>query len=229
MLHALLHLLYPHACELCGRDLSSSERLLCVRCSLRLPASGFHSIRGNPVEKALEGRVPLAFASAGFVFGRQSGLQSLIHLFKYGGRRDVAVHLGRQLGLQLREHPAGGAWSGLLPVPLHPARLRTRGYNQAEALAEGIASVPGLPKVVKGLVRKEAAGGSQTKRSRVDRWENVASGYSWKGALPAAGSHLLLIDDVLTTGATIEACGRAVLGASPQTKLSVCCLAWAGR
>lgn len=229
MLRALMQLLYPHACELCGHDLSASERLLCLRCSLRLPASGFHAIRGNPVEKALLGRVPLEFASAGFIFGRQSGLQSLVHLFKYGGRRDVAVHLGRELGLQLKDHAICGQWTALLPVPLHPSRLRKRGYNQSAALAEGMASVPGMPQVVSGLVRKSAGAGSQTKRSRVDRWENVSTGYAWKGALPEAGGHFLLVDDVLTTGATIEACARAVLEASPETKLSVCCLAWAGR
>lgn len=225
MLRALLHLLYPHACEVCGQDLAPSEKLLCLRCSLRMPPAGFHTVPGNPVERSLWGRLPVAFATAGYVFSRQSALQALIHLFKYGGRRDVAVYLGRQLGLQLREHPMFGSWTGLLPVPLHPAKWRKRGYNQAEALAEGMSSVPGMPGLVKGLVRTEAAG-SQTKRSRVGRWENVSSGYAWKGKQPEG--HLLLIDDVLTTGATIEACGRAVLGASPDVKLSVCCLAWAG-
>ncbi|WP_341841956.1 ComF family protein [Chitinophaga caseinilytica] len=227
MLRALLQLLYPHACELCGRDLSPSEQLLCLRCSMRMPVSGFHAVRGNPVERSLWGRVPVEFASAGYVFSQHSGLQSLIHLFKYGARRDVAVHLGRQLGLQLRELGVSREWTGVLPVPLHPAKLRKRGYNQAEALAEGIAGVEGMPGLVKGLVRQVAAE-SQTKRSRIDRWENVSAGYGWRGALPGTGAHLLLVDDVLTTGATIEACGRAVLGASPETKLSVCCLAWAG-
>ncbi len=227
MLRSVLQLLYPHVCEICSQELTYAEQLLCLSCSMRLPVSGFHDIRGNPVEKALWGRVPLEFASAGYVFGRESGLQSLIHLFKYGGRRDVAVHLGRLLGLQLQAHPMRENWTGIVPVPLHPSKLRKRGYNQSEALMEGMAGVNGFPPGMRGLVRTVKAG-SQTKRSRIDRWENVASGYSWAGQ-QLENEHLLLVDDVLTTGATMEACARAILEKAPGVKLSVCCLAWTDR
>lgn len=226
MLSSLLHLLYPHSCETCGNDLSRSEEVLCMLCARQLPATGFQHIPGNPVEKIFTGRVAFQHATAGYYFRQQSRLQQLVHQFKYHGRKDIALYLGRQLGLQLQQSPWWQQVTTIIPVPLNTAKQRHRGYNQAAMLAAGIAGVLGCSMLDNALERVPNSS-TQTRKSRMERWENVSSAFTLKDPNAINDQHILLIDDVVTTGATMEACAHAV-GAATE-KVSICTLAYASK
>ncbi|RPE13762.1 ComF family protein [Chitinophaga lutea] len=227
MLHPLLHLLYPRTCECCGLDLSRREEVLCLRCAVKLPVTNFHSLPHNPVEKIFWGRVQLRHATAGYYFGRHAHLQRLIHQFKYHGRKDIALYMGRQLGLQLQQSSWWQQLSLIVPVPLNRLKQRHRGYNQAALLAAGIAGVLGCPMQPDVLARAEAVT-TQTHQSRPDRWNNVATAFALGKPAAVRDRHILLVDDVLTTGATLEACARALL-VEDKVSVSICSLAYASR
>lgn len=227
MLHPLLHLLYPRTCECCGHDLTRREEVLCLRCAGKLPATGFQLLPDNPVEKIFWGRVRLRHAMAGYYFGRHAQLQRLIHRFKYHGRKDIALYMGRQLGLQLQQSSWWQQINLVVPVPLNTVKQRHRGYNQAAVLAAGIAGVLGCDMQPDVLARARAVT-TQTHQSRPERWENVADAFALYQPKAVHRKHILLVDDVLTTGATLEACTRAVLEGN-DVKVSVCALAFATR
>lgn len=227
MLHPLLHLMYPHTCECCGHDLTRREEVLCLRCSGKLPATGFQLMHHNPVEKVFWGRVPLQHATAGYYFGRHALLQQLVHQFKYHGRKDIALYMGRQLGLQLQQSSWWQQISLVVPVPLNSVRQRHRGYNQAALLAAGIAGVLGC-RMEAGALARMSAVTTQTHKTRPERWENVATVFALQKPAAVQQQHVLLVDDVLTTGATLEACTRAIMEGS-NVSVSVCSLACAIR
>jgi len=220
---SLVHLFYPHVCEACGRDLVRTEQVLCLHCSRRLPATGFQQHPHNPVEKIFWGRVNIRNAMAAYYYTQASTLQKLIHQFKYHQRKDVALHLGRQMGLMLLQSTWLYEIDCIIPVPLYAARERQRGYNQAALLANGIAGVvqkPLLPHAVQRTVHIS----SQTRKNRMDRWENVSGVFAVKKPGALQGRHVLLVDDVITTGATTEACSQALVAA--QATVSICALAF---
>lgn len=227
MIRSLLHLFYPHVCENCGQDLTVTEEVLCVVCMRKLPLTSFQLTPDNPVEKIFFGRVHLQHATAGYYFARDTCLQQLIHQFKYGGRKDIAIYLGRQLGLQLKESSWCEEVSFIIPVPLNRAKQRHRGYNQAAMLAKGIGEMLNCAVLEDGLARK-AHSVTQTHKTRLERWENVAEVFSLNYPEKIKGRHILLVDDVLTTGATLEACAHA-LQEEGNVGVSVCSLAYAER
>lgn len=225
MIRSLLHLFYPHVCENCGQDLTATEEVLCIVCMRKLPFTSFQLNPDNPVEKIFSGRVHLQHAMAGYYFARDTCLQQLIHQFKYGGRKDIALYLGRQLGLQLKESNWWEELSLIIPVPLNRVKQRQRGYNQAALLAKGIGEVLNCAVLEDGLARK-AHSVTQTHKTRLERWENVAEVFSLNYPERVTGRHILLVDDVLTTGATLEACTHA-LQEKGDVAVSVCSLAYA--
>lgn len=227
MIQSLLHLLYPHICENCGHDLTSTEEVLCVNCLRKLPVTRFQLMDSNPVEQIFWGRAHLQHAMAGYYFARDTCLQQLIHQFKYGGRKDIAVYLGRQLGVQLRQSTWWEDISLVVPVPLNKVKQQHRGYNQAGMLATGITDILGCGMLADGLTRK-AHSVTQTHKTRLERWENVSEVFSLKHPAKIEGKHILLVDDVLTTGATLEACTHA-LKTADDVLVSVCSLAYAER
>ncbi|RAI97455.1 ComF family protein [Chitinophaga skermanii] len=224
MLTSLLRLFYPHCCDACGHSLSPKEQVLCLRCSLKLPYTNFQSIEENPVMRIFYGRLKLHAAMSTYYFKKQSMLQHLIHQFKYNDRKDIALYFGYQMGLLLSKEKHWQPIDVIVPVPLHPSKLKLRGYNQAAQLAEGISKVLGKPVLAKVLQRNSFTL-TQTHKSRSDRWENVSKVFAVRDVNAIKGKHVLLIDDVITTGATLEACGLALLqqGAS---LLSIASLAY---
>lgn len=203
-------------------ELTQTEAILCLRCHRRLPFTGFQHIAGNPVEKIFLGRADIAHATATCYYRKGSLLQQLIYQFKYKQREDIAAHLGRQMGLALQQSRWLYETDCVLPIPIHPSKIRQRGYNQAAVLAGGITTVTQQP-LLDILVRNHHSP-SQTNKGRLLRWENVSDSFSLQQDIDLKDRHVLLVDDVITTGATIEACSRLLINAG--ARVSVCTLAF---
>lgn len=225
LLSAVLHLFYPHICDYCGIALTASEAVLCLRCQLHLPLTGFELYRENPVAKIFWGRADIRYAMAAYYFTESAPLQQLVHQFKYHHRKDVALYLGRQTGKLLLQTDWIYEITHLVPVPLHPRKQRIRGYNQAALLAAGIAEIINRP-VAANALRRLKYTDSQTKKSRQQRKENVTNVFCAGNVSPLHNGHVLLIDDVITTGATILACSQVLL--QEKIQVSICGLAYRG-
>ncbi|MDR2359499.1 MAG: ComF family protein [Prevotellaceae bacterium] len=198
-------LLYPNLCEVCGQALGGGECICCLSCLYHLPRTNYWKEPGNPVEQIFWGRVPVEHVCALFFFSKGSRYRKLLHKLKYKGKPEIGVELGRQLGRELKNAPLYQCIDAIIPVPLHPARQRRRGYNQSERIAAGIAQITGWKVDTSSLVRTRFTG-TQTSKSRQERWENVSGAFAVRNAAALTSRHVLLVDDVLTTGATIEAC-----------------------
>ena len=207
---SLLHLVFPEVCAGCGSDLISNDNKLCLLCHDTLPQTSFHLHGNNPIEKLFWGRLPVRYATAQYYFTKESLVQRLMHRFKYKGDKDLGLFLGRLIGYQLEETNRFKEIDVLVPLPLFPSKERKRGYNQATLLCEGISEV--LQKtVLKNAVIRTVYTESQTKKSRVERWQNMEGRFQLADEAAIKGKHVLLIDDVITTGATLEACGQELL------------------
>ncbi len=218
----MLSLLYPQLCVGCGKDLYFHERALCSICKAHLPKTYYHSFPQNPITELFQGRLPLEHATAGYYFNKGALMQSVLHQLKYKKRPDIGVELGKHYGYVLRQAKAYKTIDVVVPVPLHPKKQRMRGYNQSEKIAEGLAQSLHCKLVTNALVRNTFTD-SQTRKNKEERWQNVQGKFSLKTPEAIAGKHVLLVDDVITTGATLEACAHALLQAS--IKLSIACLA----
>lgn len=221
------HLFYPHICVGCGSDLLEEHQPVCLHCYSNLPETGFFALQNNPIEKIFYGRLNVSSAAAGYYFTKSAVLQRLIHQLKYNGNRDVGYQLGQWLGLQLKNSGRFTSVDALVPLPLFPDKEKKRGYNQATILCEGMADIIQVP-VINNLVERKRFTDTQTKKGRSERWANVEGSFAINNTAEMSNKHLLLIDDVITTGATLEACGQAILQA-PATQLSIATLAWASR
>lgn len=221
---SVAHLLFPRLCEGCQQPLLFQEEVLCLGCALALPRSGFHHIPLNDAALRLAGRIPFEWATAFGIFTVEGLLQHLLHRLKYSGRTEIGRYLGRQAGWDLSAAPWTADLDGIVPVPLHPAKLRLRGYNQATVLAGGLSEVLGVP-VCDDLLRRTRHTSSQTLKSRQERVDNVGAAFDLVSA-PAPRSHFLLVDDVLTTGATLEAAARPLVMA-PDVRVSILAFALA--
>ena len=223
----LLHLLYPHLCNGCGSDLLGRDNLLCLRCLHQLPHTGFAPHHHNPVEKYFWGRLVLEAAHSEFYFTKAALVQELIHQLKYKGNTAIGQYLGELTGLSLLHSGRFHTIDGLVPLPLYPDREHKRGYNQAAVICEGLSAIMHVPVLYHDVIRQRATP-TQTRKHRAERWENVEGSFMVRDPQSLRGKHLLLVDDVVTTGATLEACGRCILN-SGNTRLSIATLALAGR
>jgi ComF family protein len=215
---SLLHLVFPHVCTGCGTDILNEETLLCMRCMDALPETNFQWHANNPVEKTFWGRLPLEAATAQFYFNKESLMQHLMHQFKYKGNKDLGIQLGRIMGEQLK---TSGRFEAdvIIPLPLFRAKEKRRGYNQASVLCEGMAEIMNIP-VLQHVIARPQHTETQTKKGRVERWKNIDGKFLLTDANMIRGKHVLLVDDVITTGATLEACGMELLKAE-NTRLSI--------
>jgi ComF family protein len=224
---SLLHLFFPHCCVGCGNDVLDHEQLLCLSCISHLPVTNFHVYTGNPVENIFRGRLPLVSATSYCYFTKDSLLQHLLHQFKYKDHQEIGHWFGRRMGESFMAASRFTWPDALVPVPLFAARERRRGYNQASILCDGIAAVTGLP-VWKDIVYRTALTQTQTRKNRIERWQNIEGRFALRNPAAIRGRHLLLVDDVVTTGATLEACGQVLLAAG-NVQLSIATLAFTTR
>jgi ComF family protein len=209
ILRDLVGLLFPRACAGCGESLGKGEEVVCVRCLMEVEETGFHGcMDDNELYYRLAGRVPLMGAAALYYFDRRGRFKRMMQALKYGNRPQVGRYLGHYYGEMLRDCPGLRDADVLVPVPLHHSRRATRGYNQSEEIARGLGKALGIPVEAKALVRK-ARTATQTKKSQAERWENVQDVFQLKA--PMQG-HVVVVDDVITTGATLEACIRSLHG-----------------
>ena len=221
----LLDVVFPETCSACGNRLYKNEHMICIYCLSNLPRTHFHNDNENPVYKIFWGRVNVEFATAFLFFSPKGIVQHMIHQLKYKGNKDIGVMLGRMYGRGLKESSVFSSVQCIVPVPLHPAKLRKRGYNQSEMIAEGLSQALQIPVDTGGFKRKKHTE-SQTRKSRYKRWENVDNIFERAEAGIFDNKHVLLVDDVITTGATIEACAQEILK-DKNTKVSVAALACA--
>lgn len=220
----LLHLLFPHLCAGCGSDTLHRKQMLCATCIDAMPQTSFEHHGGNPIEKIFWGRLAVTYATAQYFFTKDSLMQTLMHGLKYRGNKELGLQLGSLMGSQLAATNRFNQTDALIPLPLYPEKEHKRGYNQATILCEGIAKHLQKPLLSKAVIRTHHTE-SQTKKTRVERWQNMEGRFLVKDAAALKGKHLLLIDDVVTTGATLEACGRELLQV-PGVRLSIatlCC------
>lgn len=223
---SVLHLLFPHICTGCGSDILSEKSALCMRCIDAMPETNFELLAGNPVEKIFWGRLPVASGAAHFYFTKESLMQHLMHQFKYKGNMELGLQLGRIMGEQLKKSGRFLA-DALIPLPLFPAKEKRRGYNQATVLCKGIADVLNLP-VLENIIIRPLHTETQTKKGRVERWKNIEGKFVLINPELISNKKILLIDDVITTGATLEACGNELLKAG-NVQLSIASLCYASR
>ncbi len=220
---SFLHLLFPHVCDGCSSDLLSKESNLCLKCIEALPQTDFEFHPGNPVEKKFYGRLPLQHASAFCYFNKESLVQHLVHQFKYRNNRELGVQLGRLMGDALKRSGRFGV-DALIPLPLFPDKERKRGYNQSLLLCQGIAEHLHAP-ILKNVITRPQHTETQTKKGRIERWRNMEGKFVLNAPDAIAGKHVLLVDDVITTGATLEACGSEILNTA-DTRLSIATLCY---
>lgn len=223
MLFECFQLFFPKHCPSCSLALLRNENIICFKCRYSLPRTGFHLQRGNPVEQLFWGRVPLQAAAACFEFRKSGGVQRMLHLLKYDGAQELGRELGRIYGRELLQSPLFSENQLIVPVPLHPDRLRVRGYNQSEVFAEGLEeSLPNaqLNKAIERVIHTT----TQTKKSRFDRWQNVETAFEVTHVEAIRGKRVLLVDDVVTTGATLESCAARLLRSGAQN-VSIACIA----
>ena len=223
---SLLHVLFPNICAGCCNDLFGDKTTLCLRCIDAMPETNFDIHAGNPIEKKFWGRLQLQGATAQYYFGAESLMKRLMHEFKYRGNKDLGLQLGRMMGESL--HRSGRfTVDALIPLPLFGSKEKRRGFNQSAILCEGIAESLKIP-IVKDAVIRIKHTETQTKKGRIDRWLNMEKKFILNNETAIEGKHLLLIDDVVTTGATLEACGSELLQA-PGVKLSIATLCYASQ
>ncbi len=210
LLEDFVSLVYPQVCQACGNSLFRNEEVICTFCRYHLPKTHYHKQRDNPLARVFWGRVNLENVSACYFFKKGSKVQHLMHRFKYNGMDEIGVYLGKLYGSELREEESFRGIDMVMPVPLHPKKLRKRGYNQSEKFAEGLAISMEIVLETSVLIRTFSSE-TQTRKSRFSRWENVKEIFIVTDSEKIAGKHILLVDDVITTGATIEASASHLL------------------
>ena len=225
-LYSILNLFYPRVCAACGEPLLKDEDTVCLKCRYTLPRTGYEHNRDNPVAQSFYGRVRLHAATSCFFFAKSGKVQHLIHQLKYKGNKYAGMFLGEQIGESIKNEPQFQGIDYIIPVPLHPKREKQRGYNQSLVIALGIHEATGIAVADKYLVRAVYTA-TQTHKTADERFKNVQNIFEVRFSDELVGKHVLLVDDVLTTGATLESCVQA-LENIPDITISIATAACAG-
>lgn len=203
------NLMYPDLCLVCGENLIKTEQHLCLSCLHSIPKTNFHLQIDNPIEKRFWGKVSVFRCTAFFFFQKGSPFQKLLHSLKYKGNKEIGELLGKYAACDLIDSKDFSTVDVIIPVPLHPTKYKTRGYNQSEWIGKGLSEILQKPQDITSLIRlKENT--TQTKKSVFERYENTEGIFELKDIEILKGKHVLLVDDVLTTGSTLEACIKSL-------------------
>ncbi len=221
----LTELLFPRLCVVCGNRLIEQEQLICLYCLHHIPRTNFHLESENPVAKLFYGRVQIEQATSFFYFSKGSKYQTLLHSLKYKGMKELGAEIGKHFAIDLRQSPHFASIDLVCPVPLHPSKEKKRGYNQSWWIASGIATQM-QKKLSDADLKRITATETQTRKSRFARWQNVEGIFHLANPEKFAGKHVLLVDDVVTTGATLEACVQEI-HSKTDAKVSIATLATA--
>ena len=216
-------LFFPRPCMACGESLLKGEETICTACLLELPETDHHLNSNNALLNRLAYRIPLRYGMACYRFTKNGRVQHLLHELKYRNHPEIGIQLGRVYGDKLCESGMYDDFDVILPVPLHSSRARKRGYNQAAKFGEGLAEKLRIPCTDEAMARLHKTA-TQTTKSRASRWENIANVFTVMIPELITDRSVLLVDDVITTGSTLEACANALLMAKPR-ELSVACIA----
>lgn len=221
----LTELLFPRLCVVCGDKLIEQEQWICLNCLHHIPRTNFHLEHENRVAQLFYGRVKLEQATSFFYFSKGSRYQALLHNLKYKGMKELGQEIGKHFAIDLLQSPAFSSVDVICPVPLHPQKEKKRGYNQSWWIASGIANQM-QKELSSGNLRRVTATATQTRKNRFERWQNVEGIFELTDPQAFSGKHVLLVDDVVTTGSTLEACAQAILSKT-DARVSIATLATA--
>lgn len=199
------NLIFPKLCAACGNTLFKQEYIICTFCQFNLPKTNFHLHQDNDVCRIFWGRIQIEMAAAFYKFSKKSKVQHLLYQLKYKGNKEVGELVGALYGYELKKAPLYEGIDVIIPVPLHPKKKKIRGYNQSECIAKGLSKTMNVELDTTSVYRKVYTQ-TQTKKTRYDRWENVNSIFGINHPEKLKNKKVLIVDDVITTGATIEAC-----------------------
>jgi ComF family protein len=205
-----LNLLFPNLCIVCGESLHKHEQQLCISCLHGIPKTNYHLTANNPIEKRLWGKALIHRGTAFFIFQKGSPYQKILHSLKYKGNKEIGELLGKYAAEELLDSVDFSTIDVIIPVPLHPKKYKSRGYNQSEWIGKGLSKILKKPIDTNSLIRiRENT--TQTKKSVFERYENTDGIFLLQNQNNLTGKHVLLVDDVLTTGSTLEACIRVLI------------------
>lgn len=225
MFKSLLHLFFPPVCAGCKTVLVANENVICTKCRHEIPLTQHHLNSENEAIKKFYGRIPVEHVSALVYFHKKGIVQELIHCLKYRGQEDIGTVLGEWYAEELISSQLLQTVDTIIPVPLHPKKLRERGYNQVTEFGNALAKKLGIP-LNNSILFRQVYSKTQSQKNRLSRTEGIDTIFDVSFDEKDHNKHFLLIDDVITTGATLEVCAKALLKI-PGTKISIVCMAMA--
>ena len=220
----VVHLIFPNTCLACKKELAPAEAHVCTFCMTDLSLTQFqHYTEHTPMDKLFWGRVDVTSTYAHFFFEKNKTSQDILFGLKYQGNKQVGFHFGKNVGTIISAHPSFHKPNVIIPVPLHPKKEFKRGYNQSEIIANGISETSSIPINI-GLIKRNTHSETQTKKDRFERWDNVSSIFTVSEEIKSI-EHVIIVDDVITTGSTIESIIRSLRSKNPSLSVSVVTLA----
>lgn len=209
LLNHIINLFYPQVCPACGNLLMQNEETVCLSCRYLLPKTMYEKNADNPLAQSFWGQVNFNAVTAEFFFSKTGKVQHLLHQLKYQGNKDAGFFLGQQLGESIKDSELFQGIDYIIPIPLHPKKEHLRGYNQSLVISQGVEDKTNIP-IMRDCLARKVFTSTQTKKSRDERWENVKDIFEIRNHKMLENKHVLIIDDVLTTGATLLAAGKTL-------------------